>query len=240
MRTRAGVGVLIGIALVMAVVDGTRAQSEDPPPQFTTRVHGTAPADVDGRWVVLAHLSLPGERVVNVVSLLDVKLAAPEPSVTKLFVQMPEALQQAFEAANQESQAWNPTPDDIAAIAAAWEELPPSNEGVALVETDVFAHEAFDDTISTNAGMKDARWAIRQKQSYRPGASRPVNQVSVIAITADRPDGWSGPYATVTVAAAPFPIPIAFSGTVDVHRLADGAGRGFLARIFDVFSGCGR
>jgi len=242
MRTRAGVGVLTGIALmiVVAVVDGTRAQNAEAPTQFTTTVHGTAPAGIDGRWFALAHLDLPGDRVINVVSLLNVDLDAPEPSVTKLLVKLPEALQKAFDSANESSQAWNPTPDDLATIAASWEELPPSDEGVATVETDVFSHDAFDDTISGNPGMAEARWAVRQKQNYRGGPNRPINQVSVMAITEDRPDGWSGPYASVTVAAAPFPIPIAFNGTVDVHRLADDAGKGFFARLFDVFSGCGR
>jgi len=244
MRTRAGfggsIGIALGIAIAIAVVDGTRAEDAEAPTEFITTVHGTAPAGVDGRWFTLAHLDLPGERVINVVSLLDVDLEAPEPSVTKRFVKLPEPLQKAFDAANEVSQAWNPTADDLATIAASWDELPPSDDGVATLETDVFSHDAFDETISGTAGMADARWAVRQKQSYHRGNNRPVNQVSVIAITADRPDGWSGPYASVTVAAAPFPIPIAFNGTVDVHRLPDGAGKGLLARIFDVFAGCGR
>lgn len=250
MRMRAKFGALIVVVLAVGVVARTRAQDAKPTPPadeaptFTTTIEGTAPKGIDGRWFALAHLALPKDRVINVAAFLDVDLEAPEPTVTKRFVKLPEAQQKAFDAANLESKAWNPTADELNEIAATWDELPPDDQGVATLETAVFSHDAFDDTISENPGMKDARWAIRQKAAFRPGNNRAMTQVNVLAVTEDRPDGWSGPFATVTVAAAPFPVPIAFNGTVDIHRLPErlpeNASRGFLARFFDVFSGCGR
>lgn len=244
MRTRAKFGALI--VVVLAVSAGTRAQDAEPTPpaddapQLTTAVDGTAPKGIDGRWFALAHLALPKDQVINVVAFLDVDLEAPEPTVTKRFVKLPEAQQTAFDAANRESKSWSPTADELTEIAAMWDELPPDDQGVTALETVVFSHDAFDATISENPGMKDARWAIRQKAAFRPGDNRAMSQVNVLAVTEDRPDGWSGPYATVTVAAAPFPVPIAFNGTVDIHRLPENASRGFLARFSDMFSGCGR
>jgi hypothetical protein len=227
----------------LGIVAGTRAQDTAlAPPQFTTKIMGTAPKGIDGRWFTIAHLDLPGEgdRVVNVAGFLDVRLEAPEPSVTKLYVGLPDALQQALEAANDANQAWTPTADDIRTIAESWAELPPDPQGVATLETDVFSADAFDETITANEGMSKARWAFRQKEGYHGGGNRPMNQVMILTAVEDLEDGWRGPYASVTVAAAPFPVPIAFNGTADIHRLDETASRGFLAGFLDMFSGCGR
>jgi len=241
MRTRAKIGALSVVVLALGIVAGTRAQDTALPlPQFTTKIMGTAPKGIDGRWFTLAHLDLPDDRVINVVGFLDVHLEAPEPSVTKLYAKLPDAQQQAFEAANKANKAWTPTADDISTIAGSWESLPPDPQAVATLETDIFSADAFDDTITANEGMAKARWAFRQRETYHPGGNRPVNQVMILSAVEDLQDGWRGPYASVTVAAAPFPIPIAFNGTVDIHRLDESASGGFFARLFDMFSGCGR
>jgi hypothetical protein len=241
MRTRASIGALVVVVSAMVVVAGIGAQDTLPPPQFTTRIMGTAPTGIDGRWFTIAHLKLPDGRVVNVAGFLDVRLEAPEPSVTRRYVKLPDALQQALEAGNDSKQAWTPSAEDIRIIAAAWDELPPDPEQpVATVETDVFSPDAFDETITGNEGMAKARWAFRQKESFHPGGNRPVNQVIILTAVEDVEDGWRGPYASVTVAAAPFPVPIASSGTADIHRLGEKASGGLLARFFDMFSGCGR
>ena len=54
--------------------------------------------------------------------------------------------------------------------------------------------------------------------------------------------GYVGNFSTATIAAAPLPIPIAFSGTFQAYRLraAPARARGFLARLADLFAGCGR
>jgi hypothetical protein len=242
MRTRAIIGALVVVGSAVGLVAGSRAQDAAlPPTEYTTKIMGTAPKGIDGRWFTIAHLMLPDTRVINVAGFLDVRLEASQPTVTKRYVKLPDALQQAFEAANAANQAWTPSPDDVRAVAAAWDELPPDPQGVATLETDVFSPDAFDETITGNPGMDKARWAFRQKETFHGGGNRPVNQVMILTSVEDLADGWRGPYASVTVAAAPFPVPIAFNGTADIHRLDETAGGGgFLARFFDMFSGCGR
>jgi hypothetical protein len=67
-----------------------------------------------------------------------------------------------------------------------------------------------------------------------------MKDVMLYGATAETPDGWKGNYASATVAAAPFPIPISFGGTFRMYRLDAVPQRGFLERIMRVFSGCGR
>jgi len=54
--------------------------------------------------------------------------------------------------------------------------------------------------------------------------------------------GYVGNYSTAIIAAAPLPIPLAFDGTFQAYRLSPAPARakGFLARLADLFAGCGR
>jgi hypothetical protein len=80
-------------------------------------------------------------------------------------------------------------------------------------------------------------------EKYHRSAAPTVQTINVFGAMEPRDSGHYGTYVTATIAAAPFPIPITFKGHFQSYRLGAGAGaarRGFLARLFDFLTGCGR
>jgi len=75
---------------------------------------------------------------------------------------------------------------------------------------------------------------------FNPGGQRPMREVLLYGAKEQQSDGWRGAYASATIAAAPFPIPISFAGTFRMYQLELVPRRRFLERIFDLFTGCAR
>ncbi len=109
------------------------------------------------------------------------------------------------------------------------------------MENEIVARDGFDEVFTNDAKSKDAIWVVRQVERFDPSASPTIEQINVYSALEPRGAGYYGNLVAATIAAAPLPIPITLSGHFQVFRLGGEAPkRGLLARLLDLFSGCGR
>jgi hypothetical protein len=121
-----------------------------------------------------------------------------------------------------------------------WQALAPDDRGLAAVETAISGRDAFSDATKADEKMRDARFLIQQTLNYRPAPGSPIRDVMLHGVTETMPLGYRGNYASVSIAAAPFPVTIPFTGTFRMYRLESLPAPGLLARLLDAFAGCGR
>jgi hypothetical protein len=233
------------VLLLALLAPGARAADEpattEAPAPSTTEVKGTVP-DLAGRWFTVAQLTVPKSEqpVALIPSFWDVNTAEGKTTLTVRFVHPPQQIADALAAANKDKRGWEPTVQDLQLVRDSWSTLAPEDRGVANAEVVITGKDAFTELITSDEKMKDARFLIQMTMNFTPGGQRPMKDVMLYGATEETPDGWKGNYASATIAAAPFPIPIAFGGTFRMYRLDAVPQPGFLERIMRVFSGCGR
>lgn len=234
---------------LVACLSGPPARADEqlqpaplPPAKEHTTVRGTLPSDLAGRWMVVGWIDIPGGRSRTVAALWEIKEDGGQLVLVNRFAVLPQAQTDALNAANSAEQPWHPTPADVAAVAAAWDQLPTADPRLTDIENELVARDGFDDAFKHEQKSKDAVWAVRQSEVFDASAAPAMKQINVYAALAEKDGGWTGNYTAATLAAAPLPIPITLNGTFQAFRLSGGEARprGFLARILDVFSGCGR
>jgi hypothetical protein len=218
------------------------APREEARPQSKTTVTGTVPRDLLGRWVAMGWMQLPNGKVRNVPYFWDVTEEGGEMRLRVRFVWFPDAQNEAMRNGNKAGEAWRPSPEELATANAAWDHLPLwRGPGPSEVSTEILARDAFDDELKNDPRMKDAQWVVRNHFLFPPskvGAST-AQQVNVYGVLKAEGDGYSGNYKTFVLAAAPFLTPLNFDGTFQLYRL-ESPRRGLLARVLDLFRGCGR
>jgi hypothetical protein len=246
-RTAASIVAVLLAALVVAAQEPTPATTSTtaapeaaPPLEQTSEVVGTPP-DLSGRWFVLADLAFPNNpaRVLD-ASFWDVTNANGKVDVQVRQVGMPASVAPAWEKATKDRTSWTPTPADLDAIRDDWDRLPPEDRGLETLNIKLIGKDAFDDSITSEALVKDSLWVAQTTGTFRQGGGRPVREVAIFGANAQTEDGWSGNYMSVAVANAPFPVPIALNGTFRMWRVDARPKTGILARIGDWFAGCGR
>lgn len=232
---------LLALLVLLGMLSPLPARCDEAPPEQTTHVAGTIP-DLVGRWLIVARVEVaPNSPLApTTTSLWDVALVDGKPVVTLRQVDLPQSLQESLGKASAAHAVWEPSPGELADLGAAWANLPVAERGIGHVDTKITGSDAFDDVMKSEERMKGARFVIQQVVDFRPGTGRPIKDVFIYGALEQRPDGWSGNYMSASVAPTPVPIPITLNGTFRAYRLESASGRGLLARLLDVFSGCGR
>jgi hypothetical protein len=232
---------IVWLALVGLSSSPARCEDAATQPKQTTQVSGTVP-DLAGGWLVVTRVEIAPKSGLgtSTVSLWNVTTAGGKPEVTLREVGLPAALQASLDKANAAHAVWQPSPGELRELRQAWGGLPVLDRGFAHVETKITGSDAFDEVMKGEERMKGARFVVQQIVDYLPGGGRPIKDVYIYGALAQQPDGWSGNSMSASVAPTPVPIPITLNGTFRAYRLDLAAGRGLLARILDVFSGCGR
>ena len=247
MRTAAMVTMLVVLGVLGGVerAPGDEAPSSSttttlPRPALTqtTQIEGTPP-DLEGRWLFLATLGIGTSPRRVMPSAFDVTRRDGTLEIRERHIVLPPAQNQAIQHANSAlGGMWAPRQSDLDAIATAWDTLEPEDRGIAQIVHQLTGRDAFDDDLKKEALTKDALWVLRQSYVFLPGGNRPVNQGNLIAPLAFEDGVYSGNFLAVTVAAAPFPIPIKFEGTFRLIRIGAGS-RSLWSRLGDFFAGCG-
>jgi hypothetical protein len=220
----------------------TTVPALNPPPIQETTVRGTPPEDLAGRWLALASIELPEGKGNAMPAFWEIATQDGKLTLTHRYVDLPLAQKTAIEAAGADGQAWSPTPEDLAAIKAAWGDLKPVESHVRQVTTEIAGKDGFDDNLTKEERTRDAIWVIRERMDVFPSAAPVVRYAFVYAATAAKDGDYTGNFDGVTVAAAPFPIPITVKGSVHFYRLSRPAPTppaGILARLLDQLRGCG-
>jgi hypothetical protein len=230
----------LGIAvLAIGLLLPTTGPAAEPPAgvQEETVIHGTPPP-LAGRWLVVTHIDAKGKPQTS-VRFWDLSSGAEGLALGERFVALPAAEQASLDRANAEGVEWNPSPAVLDAVAAGWEALPERSADAASVSNEIFSPEAFGKDITSEESMQHGLWVIRRIIVFRPDGAA-LRQHDAFGALEALPDGFAGNYWTTTVVRGPFLIPISFKGTFRLYRVEPAAARGWLARILDLFSGCGR
>ena len=204
-----------------------------------TTIEGTVP-DLTGRWLAVGWLELAGGRQTTIPMFWEVTAKDGKPFLSQRFVDLPPAVKTIVDKNNADGQLWRPSADDLNRIASEWSNMPLLDSHVANVKTIITARDAFDDPIKNEPRSKDSKWVVRQRWDF-DGKAGPLNrQVMVYSVMDENGSDYTGNLDSAMIASAPFPIPISFKGSFRLYRLSEPPSRGFLARFFDMFSGCGR
>ena len=238
--------VLRAMLVLLCAVARTRAGAEgesttttlppQPPAEYKTTVKGIVP-DLTGRWVAVSALEIPGGGVRTAVALLEVGHRDGQPDVRTPFVQLPTQQDTAMEAASAAGKRWEPTADDLATLARSWDHLEPLDPHPARVDNYLTGRDAFDETFTSDARVRDAQWVLQQTEVFDARSAPAVRQMNVFSTLEARDAGYRGNYTTTLLAVAPFPIPITFNGTFELIRL-EPPRQGVLTRLADLFRGC--
>ena len=91
------------------------------------------------------------------------------------------------------------------------------------------------------ARTRDAIWVVRERQDADRSGAPLIRQAMVYAALAASDGGYTGNFDGVSLAAAPFPVPLKFQGSFRLYPLGrPQKPRGLLARVLGLFEGCGR
>lgn len=214
-------------------------QQQFPPAKFTTITQGTVP-DLRGRWLVVGYLTVQGQASGVPISIgWEVTTVDGKPHLEVRWGGLPPAIKASYDAAVAKQAKWEPTAEQLAELGATWSTLPFDRPPVDTVETTLSGRDAPGDLVKTEPTLADAQFVVTHVVNFTPGPQRPTKDVMLFGATETLPDGYAGQYAGVTIANAPFPIPIAFKGTFRAYRVA-APESGLLERLLGVFKGCGR
>ncbi len=238
---------VLPLALLLGVAGGAAGQTPTTSPapvaapEQTTTIQGTVP-DLAGRWLVLAEVVMAqgGPGGLAIPQLWEVTAADGKPAVTVRQVKLPASILDAVNAANKDRRGWEPSVADLQALRDAWSTLAPEDRGVSMVGTIISGQGALPAEAKDDERMRDARFLIQQTLAFHPAQARPIREAMLYGVTGTQPFGYTGNYASTTLAAAPFPIPISFTGTFRMYRLESVPERGLFDRLFGAFAGCGR
>jgi hypothetical protein len=224
----------------VAAEDGspTTTTIPEPPPEQQTTVAGTVP-DLRGRWLAVCWLNLPANQVRTVTGAWDIGERDGRQDLAVHYVHLPTAEDAAISQADADSRPWRPSPDELAHVAASWDDLPPQEVHPARVDTHLTGHDAFDAAFNSEAKVRNALWVALQNETLGPSSAPGVRQIHIYAALEARDGGYSGNFTTTLIAAAPFPIPITLDGTFQLYRV-ETRPRSLGARLADLFSGCRR
>jgi len=195
-----------------------------------TKVVGTTP-DLVGRWLLVTTLGQGGGHR-STATVWDVTRDADGLHLRERFVTLPPAQRDSLERGD-----WIPSPDDLDALASAWDTLEPLDRGLARVTHEVAGPDGLDDAARNDPLAAGALWIVRASYAFAPGGSRPTQEHRVFAATGRDGAGWTGRYADATIAMAPLPLPITLQGTFRLSPVP-AAVRSTWTRLADVFRGC--
>jgi hypothetical protein len=219
----------------------TTAAPAAPPPEApaeveeATKVEGEFPETLAGRWLFVGVIKPQGP--VPLTRLLEIRPGAEHLQVHLNFGELPPEMNQRVQAVGA-GNTWVPTPDDLAEIARRWDELkPPSYLQHGKIEHELLRPDAYPSAF--NEQFKGTDFTIVTRESF-VGKNPVKSTFTVYGVREQTPDGLAGNFASISVAAAPFPIPIAVQGDFKAYRLAEAPPPGFLEWLLDWFRGCGR
>ncbi len=211
-----------------------------PPTQFTTKVQGTVP-DLTGRWLAVGNVSIPnsGENA-PVAQGWEVTSVGGKPHLEVRWGGQPKSLKDSYDAAGAQKVVWEPTAEQLKDMAASWDTLVPEHPPIASVETTISGADDPSELAKADPKMAESLFVVTQAVQFAPGPNRPTKDVLVYGVKERVDDGYKGDFAIVTIAAAPFPVPISFNGTFRLYRLGDVPQKSWWQRILGMFAGCGR
>lgn len=207
----------------------------------STEAKGTFPQDIGGRYFVLSHVRLPSGFVTSVGRLLEIRRGPEHLEVVLERSLLPEDLNTKLQQASSAGKPWEASPEDLKMVAESWDKLAPSQGEYESIENKILGADAYPKEFNIDQTSKDSKFAIVIREGYA-GTQALTSTYSVFAVRDRKPEQLIGTFVMSSIAAAPLPIPITLKGDFIAYRVGGGdeGGTSLLARIFGIFSGCGR
>jgi hypothetical protein len=225
--------VLLAMVLASARADAPAAVSE------TTAVKGRVPLDLVGRWLVAHDARLPTGKLRPFVRLVEIRQGAEHLELHLHQVELPDDLKARREQAAAAGESWHPTPDDLAIVTGRWAGLAPIPSDLDHVENELFGADAFTDELKHDEETRDSDAAIVTKEFFS-GAQPVKSTIAIYGVRERSPAEFAGTFVSTSIATAPFPLPITLRGAFRAYRLGPAPARSLVARVLDLFTGCGR
>jgi hypothetical protein len=232
------------LSLVVAATRLATAADEPqaaPPTTFTTTVLGTVP-DLTGRWLLVANVTPKGQQqgAIPITLGWDVTQRDGKPDLVVRWGGLPPGLKASYDAAVEQRAAWEPSEEQLREMRDSWETVASDHPPVGTFETTITGADAFTEELKSDEMTKNAKFVVQTVTNFTPGPDRPTRDAMVFGVTEPVGDGYRGNCAIVSVANAPFPIPISFMGTFRLYRLGPPPQPSLWKRVLGMFKGCGR
>jgi hypothetical protein len=172
-----------------------------------------------------------------IVRLLEVRDGADHLEVLLGPTQLPQEMQAAMTGAPAGS-PWVPSASDLRTLDRQWDALRAADPArAATVENQLLAAGEYPPEMTSDPRFRDTALAIVTRETFPGGQIAKTVSIWSVRDAASAPP--AGPFGVLSIASAPFPIPISLKGTYRGYRV-DAGGGGLLARVLGLFSGCGR
>jgi hypothetical protein len=229
----------LGVALVCLAVAAWAQQPATPGtvPESTT-VKGKVPGDLVGRWFTVNSPKLPSGQMLHVGRMWEIRRGAEHEELILHRRVLPPAVAQKLQQASTAGKPWVPEPADLAEIAREWDRLAAEETSYERIENSLIGVDAYSAEQQADPIVKGSAFVILIQETF--GGAQPVrNTYSVYAVRQSDEAGVAGTSVTTSLAIAIIPVPITYKGEFHSYRL-DAGSRGLIARLFALFSGCGR
>jgi len=202
-----------------------------------TEVKGNVPADLVGRWLVVALVKLPEGKVRPVARAWEIRPGAEHLELLLSLHALPRSVNQKVVAAGDAGTPWSPDAEDLRLVAADWEGAPTLGADTTGIENRITTSEEYTPEFRADASTRDTKLAIVVQEGFT-GRSGALRSISVYGVRDETATTLAGSFVTTTLAAAPIPIPITLSGDFTAYRVGGRATAGsWLDRLF---AGCHR
>jgi hypothetical protein len=231
-------------AFVLALLVAAAPALADPPTTTTvpapvvqkTEVKGNVPADLVGRWLVVALVKLPEGKVRPVARAWEIRRGPEHLELILSLHPLPGSVNQKVLAAGDAGTSWSPDAEDLRLVAAGWDGEPTLAADTTGIENRITASDEYTPEFRADASTRDTKLAIVLQENFT-GRSGALRSISIYGLRDETPTTLGGTFVTTTLAAAPIPIPITLSGDFTAYRVGGRATGSWLDRLF---AGCHR
>jgi hypothetical protein len=225
--------------LVISLAVAARAQQPAKPGTIpeTTAVQGKVPGELVGRWFMVNSPQLPSGQL-HVGRLWEIRRGAEHLELILHRRGLPVAVAQKLQQASTAGKPWAPDPTDLAEIARQWDQLPAEETSYESIEHKLIGADAYSAEQQADPVVRGSDFLIMLQETFG-GAQAVRNTYSVYAVRQSDAAGLAGTSVVTSLAIAIIPVPITYKGEFHAYRL-DAGSRGLVARLLDLFSGCGR
>ena len=200
----------------------------------TTKVEGDVPADIIGRWFVVAQGKAKTGLTRTIVQAWELRRGSEHLELVFRRTPLPQPITDAIQEAGTAGREWHPSDDDLRAVATTWEGPPAADDRVEVVSR-LVAPSAFTPDLADDDVTKGSELAIVVDERFT-GAEHIARTTSIFGIRQRTPTTLRGTFVGTTIAIVFSAVPITFTGEFEAQRV-DARAHSWWDRLF---AGCGR
>jgi hypothetical protein len=228
------------LALLAMMLASIRTDADSPPAVAeTTVVKGRIPDDLVGRWFVVHDARLPTGKLRPFGRLIEVRPGTEHVELHLHRVEPPDVFKRSLDRSAVLNQPWEPGRDELDGLKEQWDELTPIPGDLDHIENELYAPDAFTEDMKRDEETRGSDLAIVTKEIFS-GAQPVKSTIAVYGIRDKNPAEFAGSFVSTSIATAPFPVPITLRGVFRAYRVGPLPERSWMARVLDLFRGCGR